>query len=209
MPTGPQRLREAPGVERGLMSTEWSDTGHDWLDARTDASVYDANVATLQRQRLLSQLGETSWHEHPQVGMAVNKPGPKDAPIAQGRVAHLYRGMHEAEFQEAKSRGFIKSDERGVIDVGWEGTNAATNPTSAHSYMPRTGTGRIVKIAHHPDDEWFESRVDNYARTRQPIPWDRVVAHTEEFAHPGSDVAKPGLRDKVVEEQKKKKGSDF
>jgi hypothetical protein len=210
MVAAPQRIREAPGVERGLMSHPWSDTGHEWLDQRSDASDVDANVAVVQRQKLLSQLGETSWMgpEHPSIGFASRGKGEVDeAPLAEGRVAHLYRGMSEGEFQEAKGRGHIASDMRGTFDIpGGEGTNAGTEPATAHSYMPRKGTGRIVKIAAHKDDAWFETDTDPYARSRQPIPWDRVVAHTEEFAHPGSDVAPEGLREKVVREQK---GMDY
>ena len=194
MVTPPQRIQEVPGVERGLMSHQWSDTGHEWLDRRSDASDVDANTHVLQRQKLASQLGETSWMgpEHPMIGFANRgKRGEVDEePLAEGRVAHLYRGMSEGEFQEAKGRGFIASDMRGTFDVpGGEGTNAGTDPATAHSYMPRTGTGRIVKIAAHQDDAWFETDTDNYARSRAQIPWDRVVAHTEEFAHPSSDVS--------------------
>lgn len=213
MVAAPQRIREVPGVERGLMSHPWSDTGHEWLDERSDASDADANAHVQQRQRLLSQLGETSWvgdkEQHPMIGLAANKEGPDEVPLAAGRVAHLYRGMSEGEFQEAKSRGHIQSDMRGTFDIpGGEGTNAGTEPGTAHSYMPRKGTGRIVKIAAHQDDAWFESDTDNYARSRQPIPWDRVVAHTEEFAHPDSDAAPTTgvgrLREAVVAEQKRK-----
>jgi len=205
MPAGPQRIREVPGVERGLMSRPEEDTGHDWLNKRNAANEFDANVATLQRQRTLSQLGETSWMgpEHPSIGLAVNKEGVSEAPLPEGRVSHLYRGMSEGEFQEAKARGHIASDMRGTFSIpGGEGTNAGTSPATAHSYMPRTGTGRIVKIAAHQDDAWFESRVDNYARSRQQIPWDRVVAHTEAFAHPDSDVAPPTMRERVKKDEK-------
>jgi hypothetical protein len=206
MPTGPQRIREVPGVERGLMSHPDEDTGHDWLNKRHAANEVDANVATLQRQRVLSQLGETSWMgpEHPSLGLASNKEGPSEAPLAQGRVQHLYRGMSEGEFQTSKARGHIASDMRGTFNIpGGEGTNAGTDPATAHSYMPRTGTGRIVKIAAHQDDAWFESRVDPYARSRQQIPWDRVVAHSEEFAHPDSDAATGlNMRERVKKDEK-------
>lgn len=187
------------------MSFPEADTGHDWLDKRSAANEVDANVATMQRQQVLGQLGETSWRgpEHPSIGLAVNKEGVSEAPLPAGRVAHLYRGMSEGEFQEAKGRGHIQSDMRGTFDVpGGEGTNAGTDPATAHSYMPRKGTGRIVKIAHHADDAWFESRVDSYARSRQPIPWDRVVAHTDEFAHPDSDVAPSTMRERVKKDEK-------
>ena len=197
MPKASQRLQQAPGVEQGLLSRQWSDSGHDWLDKRTDASVYDANVAQGHRQRLLKQLGETSWLNEHQVGGKE-----RETAVPEGRVQHLYRGMSEGEFQEAKGRGYIQSDQRGVIDVGWEGTNASTDPASAHSYMPRQGSGRIVKMAYKPEDQWFGSNVDSYARTRQQIPWDRVVAHTEEFTHPGSSTAPKTMRDLVREDEK-------
>jgi hypothetical protein len=102
--------------------------------------------------------------------------------------------MGEAEFQQAKARGSIQSDERGVIQEGWEGTNAATDPATAHVYMPRTGTGRIVKMEAHESDSWFSTPLDTYARTRASVPWSRVVAHTEEFGHPDSDSDTSSLR---------------
>ena len=145
------KLKQAPGVEQGMMSRPWSDTGHGWLDRRTDAGVMDANFNAHDRQRRLSQLGDTEWHNDVQMGNKYGKDAPREQAIGAG-ITHLYRGMSEVEFQEAKGRGSIQSDQRGVIEEGWEGTNAATNPASAHVYLPRQGTGRIVKMAvlnHH------------------------------------------------------------
>jgi hypothetical protein len=211
MPKDPQRLYEVPGVEPGLRSIQENETGIDWLDRRNEANVMDASVTTLQRQRTLSQLGETSWSspDRPRVGLNVlhNERGRiREAPILPGRVEHFYRGMSSAEFEEAKGRGFIQSDMRGTFSIpGGEGTNAGIEPGTAHSYMPRQGKGRIVKIAYHPEEQWFESDTDNYARSRQPIPWERVVAHTEEFAHPDSEAFEGlGLREHAKRVEKER-----
>jgi len=210
MPTPPQRIREAPGVERAPSSVQASDTGHAWLDRRSDASAVEGAFAMADRQRRIKQLGETDWLGHP--SLKVDQKGSKEQPLATegGRVQHLYRGMSEGEFQEAKARGHIQSDERGVIQEGWEGTNAATDPASAHVYLPRTGTGRIVKMEAHEGDSWFSTPLDGYARTRAPIPWSRVVAHTEEFAHPDSDEGKSqglNLRQHVINQEKVEKAA--
>jgi hypothetical protein len=168
-------------------------SGHEWLDRRTAGSKWDAEVAQDTEHRLLGQVGETERIKH--VDLAAE--GARETPIPAGRVSHLFRGMSEHEFQQARERGHIQSDQRGVLDQGWEGTNAGTDFATAHSYMPRQGSGRIVKIAHHPEDGWFASHVDSYARTRSPVPWSRVVAHTEPFTHPLSTDAPISARERV------------
>ncbi len=90
-------------------------------------------------------------------------------------IQHVYRGMHTDEWDEAKKRGHIQSDQRGTI-ADWEGTNAAVDPHTAVSYLPSRGTGVIAKIRVHPDDKWFSSSADSYVRTRNKIPLDRVEA---------------------------------
>lgn len=204
MPTAPQRLRDPKelgvSIERGPASVPDSDTGHAWLDRRSDASGMEGALMAVDRQRRIKQLGETAWQGHPSIQPDMKGPEEQPGlPTKGGRsVTHLYRGVSEAEFQEAKGRGSVQSDQRGVIIEGWEGTNAATDPASAHVYMPRQGTGRILKMEARPEDKWFSTTMDPYARTREPIPWDRVVAHTEEFAHPDSkDNTELNLREHV------------
>lgn len=92
-------------------------------------------------------------------------------------VKFVYRGVSEEEWAQARERGFIQSDRRGVISE-WEGTNAGVEPQTAVSYLPSNGVGRIVKIRVEPEDKWFAISHDGYARTREPVPLDRVVAHT-------------------------------
>jgi len=116
-------------------------------------------------------------------------------------VSHVFRGMSEDDFQQSQAQGFIRSDGRGAIDPEWEGTNAGIDMATAQTYMPHSGLGRVVKIAVHPEDQdkWFTSQHDSYARTREPIPWDRVTAHTSAFDKSlGSQ-----FRDSVVEQQKR------
>jgi len=88
-------------------------------------------------------------------------------------IPHVYRGMSAAEWEQAQQRGYIESDKRGDISRD-EGTNAAADPRSAASYLPQSGESYIAKIKVRPEDKWFTIRPDEYLRTRQRIPLDRV-----------------------------------
>lgn len=96
-------------------------------------------------------------------------------PAGREPVQHVYRGVSTDELKQAHERGYIKSDQRGTI-ADWEGTNAAADPRSAVSYLPRGGTGHVLKIRVHPDDQWFTWKHDSYLRTRNPVPMSRVEA---------------------------------
>lgn len=91
-------------------------------------------------------------------------------------IEHVYRGMSHEEWSQAQKQGHIKSDRRGTIVPEWEGTNAALNQESAEYYRDTTGDGKgvLAKIQVHPDDKWFLSDVDSYARTRRSVPLSRV-----------------------------------
>ena len=93
-------------------------------------------------------------------------------------IPHVYRGMSAQEWQQAQARGYIQSDKRGVIS-DLEGTNAAADPRTAVSYLPPSGESVVAKIAVRPEDKWFTISADEYLRTRQRIPLDRVehIAH--------------------------------
>ncbi len=99
---------------------------------------------------------------------------PADVEVGKEPIKYVYRGMHEDEWAQAQQRGHIQSDKRGVI-ADWEGTNASPDARDAVSYLPRGARGVVAKIAVHPDDKWFTIPHDQYVRTRQPIPLDRVV----------------------------------
>jgi 8-oxo-dGTP diphosphatase len=107
--------------------------------------------------------------EHPQP----NKP-----------IEHVYRGVSSEEWRQARERGYLRSDQRGTI-ADWEGTNAATDPRSAVSYLPATGTGHVLKIRVHPDEKWFTIPHDDYVRTREQIPLERVEAVSPEIEKGG------------------------
>lgn len=92
-------------------------------------------------------------------------------------IKHVYRAMSAAEWAQAERDGFIGSDQRGVI-ADWEGTNAGANPATAMSYLPRNGGAVIVQIAVKPEDKWFTTDVDDYLRTREKVPLDRIIART-------------------------------
>lgn len=105
---------------------------------------------------------------------------PAEEHVRKEPIKYVYRGMHQDEWAQAQERGHIQSDQRGTI-ADWEGTNAATDARSAVSYLPHGATGVIAKIKVHPDDKWFTIPHDNYLRTREPIPMDRVVRVSQPF----------------------------
>lgn len=88
-------------------------------------------------------------------------------------IRYVYRAMSAGEWEQAQKRGFIQSDERGAIS-SLEGTNAAVDPRSAVSYLPREGQAVVAKIAVRPQDKWFTINADEYLRTRQPVPLSQV-----------------------------------
>jgi GNAT superfamily N-acetyltransferase len=88
-------------------------------------------------------------------------------------IQHVYRGVHEDEWKQAQQRGYLQSDARGAI-VSSEGMNAAVDPQSAVSYLPRNASGRVLKIRVQPEDGWFSIKPDSYVRTRSRVPLDRV-----------------------------------
>jgi hypothetical protein len=105
-------------------------------------------------------------------------------------IAHVYRGMSAGEWDQARQRGFIASDERGAISP-LEGTNAAVDPRTAVSYLPPSGDSYVAKIKVRPEDKWFTIGADEYLRTRQRIPLDRVehVVRFRKTGKYGSDLA--------------------
>jgi len=178
---------------------------HQWITGEADTAVHP-------RSGFMTKVGESKHLSHQRsdsgirerMGLqfnVVDESAPHlGRPVAgQEPVKHVYRGMSEDEFQEAKGRGHIASDERGVIQPGWEGTNATTDYGTAHNYLPREGPSRIVKMAVHPDDQWFTSDIGDYPRTRAQIPWDRVISHTSVMDKSKSS----NLREQVVEKQKR------
>lgn len=228
-------------IEPGPQSRQVDDTGHEWLNDRSDAGAIDAAFNAAHRQDIQKQLGGEPWLR--QADMAPTIEGERqgsrrtgvsrvldtqrrsegkeraglnwkvrnedDSPEILGGpaptsepVKHVFRSMREDEFQQAHERGFFQSDGRGAIEPDWEGTNAAVEPASAYSYSPRDSPARMVKLAVHPDDGWFTATSDNYARTRQRIPLDRMVANTEPYEYGKAPGA--GVRDHVVALQKAK-----
>jgi hypothetical protein len=90
-------------------------------------------------------------------------------------IKHVYRGMMIEEYQQALKRGYFRSDQRGTI-ASWEGTNAATDPRSAQSYLPRDHEGVIVQMDVRPEEKWFTAHADDYLRTREHIPVHQISA---------------------------------
>lgn len=118
--------------------------------------------------------------------------------VRQDPIEHVYRGVSQDEWKQAQDRGYLRSDQRGTI-ADWEGTNAATDPRSAVSYLPHSGSGHVLKIRVHPDDEWFTRHEDDYLRTRKKIPLHRVehvspLIHKDDMARLSVEASHAPLR---------------
>lgn len=96
-------------------------------------------------------------------------------------VQHIYRIVHENEFQQAAKRGFLQS--HGGMNIGAdEGTCASDRSTG--SFYAAAGPNRILRIDHHPEDGWKRDR-DDYIKTQKPVPFSRIsmvspILHNEE-----------------------------
>jgi hypothetical protein len=95
-------------------------------------------------------------------------------------LQHVYRGVSMEEYHQAKERGYLQSDLRGVISAN-EGTNAATDPRSAISYLPPGQRGMVLKIKARPEHDWRMIHADDYVRTANPIPMSDVE-HAEPYS---------------------------
>lgn len=90
---------------------------------------------------------------------------------------HVYRVMAVGEFDQAKERGYIKSDERMNL-TGDEGTVASLY-TTGEFYKPTDGSPfRIVRIRYDDADGWYTDD-DSYIKTQERVPFDRVDAYTD------------------------------
>jgi 8-oxo-dGTP pyrophosphatase MutT (NUDIX family)/GNAT superfamily N-acetyltransferase len=90
-------------------------------------------------------------------------------PGSERPLDHVYRIMHDDEYQQAKQRGYFKSDER--MNLSNEGTVASEGSTG--SFYAAPGPNRIVRLQHHPEDGWKRDS-DNYIKTHQKIPFHRA-----------------------------------
>lgn len=91
---------------------------------------------------------------------------------------YLYRAVSEGEWQQAKARGFLQSDQRMNLS-NTEGTvTALSNPSfylpgNLASDKPGTYEGRILRIKYRDEDGWRHDR-DDYVKTSQPVPVSQV-----------------------------------
>jgi 8-oxo-dGTP pyrophosphatase MutT (NUDIX family)/GNAT superfamily N-acetyltransferase len=90
-------------------------------------------------------------------------------PGSERPLDHVYRIMHEDEYQGAKRNGYFQSDQR--MNLSDEGTVASDRSTG--SFYATDGPNRIVRLRHHPEDGWKRDS-DDYIKTHQQIPFDRA-----------------------------------
>jgi hypothetical protein len=100
--------------------------------------------------------------------------------------SHLYRVMSREEFEQARQRGYIQSDQRSNLVAG-EGTVFSLRPTSGF-YAPSSGDGVVIRVRYDDADGWVTNPDDGYIKTEQQIPFDRVDSF-EEFGTEAADAA--------------------
>lgn len=117
------------------------------------------------------------------------------------QLQHVFRVMDRREYDEAQARGFIQT--KGEENIGNEGTVASTRSTGAF-YFPMEKTKAtdavIVRIKVDPNAEWYFA-TDEYAKNRQPIPFELVDAVVE-LDKPGEwwvAKARTDLRSRLLE----------
>lgn len=143
-----------------------------------DAYLRQAGPGLPEDRVLATPPAGGAWAEVPARSVEYSSPGKylprRRVEGTEQPLEHVYRGMSGAEWQEAQERGFIQSDQRGVIDAR-EGTNFGTDPRTAASYVPRGDTGSVIaSVRVEPEDPYFAIAPDSYVRTREPVPVDRV-----------------------------------
>ncbi len=121
------------------------------------------------------------------LGMGATGYGRPLVPVGDARPPqHVYRVMSVGEFEAARERGYIKSDERMNLAEG-EGTVASLFSTGAF-YAPVDGSDyRVVRIRYQDSDGWERDPVDSYIKTQKRVPFDRV----DLFSSPIANHIKP------------------
>lgn len=95
---------------------------------------------------------------------------------------HVYRVMSTAEFDQARERGYIKSDERMNLAAG-EGTVTSLRSTGDF-YAPVDGSSyRVVRIKYDDADGW-RTDTDGYIKTQDRVPFDRVDLYSSPLDNP-------------------------
>ena len=101
---------------------------------------------------------------------------------------HLYRVMSTGEFDQARSRGYIKSDERMNLAPG-EGTVTSLRTTGSF-YAPVDGSDyRVVRIKYDDSDGW-RTDTDSYIKTDKRVPFERVDLYSSALSQSNNSVEK-------------------
>jgi hypothetical protein len=140
------------------------------------------------------------------LGMGASGYGKPLVPVGDARPPqHVYRVMSTAEFDQARERGYIKSDERMNLGPG-EGTVTSLQSTGTF-YAPTDGSDyRVVRIKYDDKDGW-RTDSDSYIKTDQRVPFDQVDLFTTPVSQ--SRVAKHGSHNQASHNPHKGGASDL
>ena len=133
------------------------------------------------------------------LGAAASGYGKPLVPVAESRPPqHVYRVMSTQEFDAARERGYIRSDERMNLASG-EGTVTSLRSTGSF-YAPVDGSDyRVVRIKYADEDGWRTDLTDGYIKTQDRVPFDRVDVFTSPISqvvtkHGSHDQSSHGRR---------------
>lgn len=90
--------------------------------------------------------------------------------------AIVYRGVTSQDWERMQKQGFLDSDRRGAISMD-EGMNLATTASTSAYYIPEGEEGVVLAIDASKSN-LFKIEADEYLRTYDKIPLDRVLKHS-------------------------------
>jgi hypothetical protein len=128
-----------------------------------------------------------SWREAEQVEGAIGLGATGDftvrVPVSEARPPqHVYRVMSTEEFDQARSNGYIKSDER--MNLGSDEGTVTSLRSTGEFYAPVDGSDyRVVRIKYDDADGW-RTDTDSYIKTQERVPFDRVDVYSSPIANP-------------------------
>ena len=141
------------GVLPGPSSRPDSDTGHDWLDDRDNATFQDAAFAAEGRQQLTKQLGETEWDGEGQTS--------DRAPMLEGDRFQRDVGSRLSLATQRRSEGRERAGLAfNVHDAGVSGMSAYGNVTGQ---QPVKSLFRGMR-----EDEWQQAQAQCAGRNDRP-----------------------------------------
>jgi hypothetical protein len=110
----------------------------------------------------------------------------------------LFRGITVADYERIMDQGFMDTDGRSAISPDYEGINLTPSTATAFAYFP-VGEESVIVAINTDGLPLYQVGADDYPRSFDPIPADRIIAVSEPVVKDEFAVFKvmrmPGLMD--------------